>query len=132
MSRVELRAGPATADAVAAGEREDEAVAGRDGAKEVPPREQRRPVCRIFEEDLNVLDGVQTLHGRQTKKILGVVTVTFRHPGSARPSKPGVGPEIAPAAGPRQRNCCPASAWDDPEKSFLRPVRLETWGILRF
>lgn len=53
-------------------------------------------------------------------------------PGFGRPSKPCVGPEIAPAAGPRQRNCCPASAWDDPEKSFLRPVRLETWGILRF
>lgn len=100
MSRVELRAGPATAGAVAAGEREDEAVAGRDGAKGVPPREPRRPVCRIFEEDLNVPDGVQTLHGRQTKKILGVVTVTFRHPGSAVPRNRALVPRSRP---PRAR-----------------------------
>jgi hypothetical protein len=90
-----------------------------------------RPVCRIFGEDLDVPGDGADLPPRPAEKDFGR---RERHVSSAapdRPSKPGLGPEIGVPACPGQRNCCPAGSWDDPEKSFLRPVRLDTWEISR-
>ena len=57
------------------------------------------------------------------KKFFAVPAAPIRERRSAVPRKGALVPASKGAAGRRQRNCCPATPWGDPEKSFFRPVR---------
>ena len=57
------------------------------------------------------------------KKFFGVPAAAIRERRSAVLRKRALVPASKGEAGRRQRNCCPATAWGDPKKSFFRPVR---------